>query len=176
VSDVIRLQAEQSLLLTLGRRGNHHHDRHDYLGRHFREIAHHVQCPILTTDREWREIHRVLVVFDGSERSQHAISWAARLQRVLQCTIQVLSIADHDEATVPSPEAVRAVLEEHGVTNYQAFTRKGLAANVIVDTAAERDVDLIILGGYRYGAFVEWLVGSTVDQVLRATPQTVLIT
>jgi nucleotide-binding universal stress UspA family protein len=35
---------------------------------------------------------------------------------------------------------------------------------------------LIIMGGYRHGAVLEWLVGSTVDQVLCHTPLPVLVT
>jgi nucleotide-binding universal stress UspA family protein len=41
--------------------------------------------------------------------------------------------------------------------------------------AAANEVDLIILGRYRHGALVEWLVGSTVDRLLRATSLPILI-
>jgi len=37
------------------------------------------------------------------------------------------------------------------------------------------DVDLIILGRYRHFALAEWIVGNTVERLLRATSLPVLI-
>jgi nucleotide-binding universal stress UspA family protein len=42
--------------------------------------------------------------------------------------------------------------------------------------AALNQVDLIVMGGYRHTVAMEWLVGSTADQVLCTSPLPVLIT
>ena len=49
------------------------------------------------------------------------------------------------------------------------------AATLILQTAAQRDCDLILLGSYGAHPVVEVVLGSTVDRVLRESRRAVLI-
>jgi nucleotide-binding universal stress UspA family protein len=51
----------------------------------------------------------------------------------------------------------------------------GPVAEVILSTAGAHDSDLILMGGYGYSPVVEVVLGSAVDEVLRASRQPVLI-
>jgi nucleotide-binding universal stress UspA family protein len=75
-----------------------------------------------------------------------------------------------------SLEAIRAKLAQSGLNAYRFLTARGQPSSEIAATASANDVDLIILGRYRHSAMVEWMVGSTVDRLLRATSLPMLIT
>jgi nucleotide-binding universal stress UspA family protein len=62
-----------------------------------------------------------------------------------------------------------------GLASYNFITRMGQPATEIAAAAEENLVDLIVVGRYRRTAAVEWLLGSTVDRVLRDTSLSVLI-
>ena len=51
----------------------------------------------------------------------------------------------------------------------------GPVAEAILKTAEEHESDLIIMGGYGLGPVLEVVLGSAVDQVLRASRRPMLI-
>ena len=54
-------------------------------------------------------------------------------------------------------------------------TLTGTVAGTILTTAEAHDCDLILMGGYGHSPVVEVVLGSAVDEVLRASRQPVLI-
>jgi nucleotide-binding universal stress UspA family protein len=179
VPELIIKESTPSQLLAMGRRGHGHTANSDYLGRNFRDIAHHVRDrPMLVGGDEMRQIQRVLLVFDGSERAQQALAWTSWLQRSLSTEVMVLSIPEEKD-TERSQQwlaLMQSDLEQSDLTNYRFLTGDGQPAAAIVQVAAENEADLIVIGGYRHTTLVEWLVGSNVDQVLRNTQLPVLVT
>lgn len=175
VPELILREVTQAKLLALGRRGNGHATDPDHLGRNFRAIAHHVRWPILVGGDKQRPIHRLLLAYNDSEHAQHALAWASLLQRTLLSEVIVLHVKeDNDKSQQPSSE-MRAQLDRSGLTHYRFLSREGQPASVIVAAAAENQADLIVMGGYRHTILLEWLVGSTLDRVLRNTPLSVLV-
>ena len=175
VPEVILRQAAQATRLALGRRGHSHAAAFDSLGQHFQTIAHHVRHPVLVGGEESRSVQRILLAYNGSEQAQRALAWAALLQRALSAEVVVVTI---DEDLPPNRERVKemeARLALNGLVNYQFVSRSGQPSAEIVATATNNKTDLIVMGGYRHGAFLEWLIGSTVNQVLRYTPVPVLV-
>jgi nucleotide-binding universal stress UspA family protein len=59
--------------------------------------------------------------------------------------------------------------------NYCLLTRRGQPAAEIVAAAAEIEADLIVMGGYHHTFLPEWLLGSTLDEVLRNTSLPLLV-
>jgi nucleotide-binding universal stress UspA family protein len=173
VSEIVRQEAAHSPLLALGRRG-HSHPEHDALGQHFRALAHHAPVPLLVGGDEARPLRRVLLAYNASERAQGAATWAALLQRTIGAQVEVL-IVEETTLNRRGAEAIDTQLAQRGLANCQVLRRSGQPSTLIVETAASQQSDLIVMGGYRHGALLEWLMGSTVDQVLRATPLPVLI-
>jgi nucleotide-binding universal stress UspA family protein len=51
----------------------------------------------------------------------------------------------------------------------------GPVADAILSTAQEHDADVILLGGYGHWPVLEVVLGSTVDEVLRASRQPVFV-
>ena len=82
--------------------------------------------------------------------------------------------------------AIKEVLEAFSEktladARYQAFVtdevliKNGVPAEVIVDTAQERNCDLIVVGTYGHGTLTDVLVGSTAKWVLKNSPIPVLV-
>lgn len=179
VPELIIKESTPAQLLAMGRRGHGHTADPNYLGRNFRNIAHHVKDqPILVGGDETRQIQRVLLVFDGSEQAEQALSWTVWLQRSLSAEVMVLSIPPEQDAERARQWSafVQNDLEQSSLTDYRFLTGDGQPATAIIQVAAENKADLIVMGGYRHTTLIEWLIGSTVDQVLRNTQLPVLVT
>jgi nucleotide-binding universal stress UspA family protein len=177
VSALVFRNAAQAQLLAIGRRGHGHTDDSKSLGHNFRKIAHHVHVPMLVGGRETPCLQRLLLAYDGQAHADGALAWTAKLQRDLSAEVIVLTVCEDTEScqTGVSSAKIADRLVQSDLETYHLLTGQGRPFIEMAATAAANDVDLIILGHYRHPALVEWLVGSTVDQLLRETSLPVLI-
>jgi nucleotide-binding universal stress UspA family protein len=175
VPEMVLREANQAQLLALGRRGHGHASDSDHLGSNFRAIAHHTFRPMVVGGDEERPVQRLLLAYSGSEHAQHAMTWAILLQRALHSDVVVLNVKEDDHTSRTMSSELVDHLNQGELANYHFLSREGQPAEEIVAAAAESDIDLIIMGRYRHVALIEWLVGSTLDYVLRGTPLPVLI-
>lgn len=76
------------------------------------------------------------------------------------------SIAAHD---------VHAQLERSGITDAEPMAEVGDAADVILETASERDVDVIVVGSHQRGWFDRLLNPSVSREVLKRAEVPVLV-
>lgn len=130
---------------------------------------------------------KILVAYDGSEQSEHALATAAELARN-GTEIVVLSVAEPLTAvafdTIPNPFS-----EEEQVTRLQEATtrltrlgkpfrtvaRVGEAAEAIDQVAADEGVDLIVMGTHGHGVLGRLLFGSSSRAVVTHAPCNVLV-
>ena len=113
----------------------------------------------------------LLLAYDGSERSQPALSWASLLQRTLPAKVGVVAVQENGHQST----AEWLAEAQAQFAGSQSLPRQGQPASEIVAAAEETQADLIVMGRYRHAALLEWLRGSTVDRVLRATELPVLM-
>lgn len=170
--DLLLQRAADAGLLALGRRGRGNDGNGRGLGRHFTAVAHHTAVPLLVGGDTAPPLRRLLLAYDGSERARRVLVWAAQLQRALHAQLFVLH-AHQDEAE--SAAAMSQTLHERGLETFDLLWVQGRPSAAIVQQAAEHDVDLILMGSYSHNAFLEWLLGSTVERVLQQTPLPVLL-
>ncbi len=171
--DVIINQAKTVRLLALGRQG--HTDDTAHLGSHFRAIAHHTSVPLLIGGPTESPVHRILLAYDGSLPTKHALTWASLLQHIWQSHLLVVSVAD-ETASPRWLAEMKEQIDESELLNYRFIGRHGNATAQILSAAAEEKADMIVMGNHRHSMLHEWLTGSTLDQVLRNTPLPVFIT
>ena len=177
VSELVLRHAAKARLLAIGRRGHGHKDTPESLGHNFRKIAHHVHLPMLVGGEKAPSLHRLLLAYHGQAHASEALVWAAQLQRDLSAEVIVSNVREETESSQDevSLAEIKDRLAHSDLAVYRFLTGQGHPAAEIAAIAAANDVDLIILGHYRHSALVEWLVGSTVDRLLRATSLPVLI-
>jgi nucleotide-binding universal stress UspA family protein len=177
VTEMILNQAQKASIMAIGRRGNGHHDSSDYLGKNFRHIAHRTNLPLLVGGDSRKPIKKLLLCYNGGERSQKALAWAKQLQSRGGIDALALVVQEDDGAHSAGvwAESIKSQLSQTRIKNFRLITRKGNPPDEIVKAAVKNESDLIVIGGYRHKPPLEWLTGSTADAVLRNTPLSVLI-
>jgi nucleotide-binding universal stress UspA family protein len=171
VPELVLRKSAEARLLALGRQGLGHKDDPQHLGRNLRIVAHRARRPVLIGGGELRTVHRLLLAYDGSNHAQRALAWAASLQRTLPAQVAVVVVQEDGR---PSAEESLAVAQAQ-LADCQCLHRQGQPASEIVAAAEEARADLIVMGRYRHPSLIEWLLGSTVDRVLRGCQLPVLI-
>jgi nucleotide-binding universal stress UspA family protein len=175
VPELVLKEASHAGLLALGRRGHGHASDLHHLGRNFRAIAHHYHRAMLVGGDKQAAMGNLLLAYDGSARAQHALDWASQLQRKSSRRVIVFSMIDENDGSEQELPELHARIENAGLVDFRFINEEGPAADGIVKAADENQVGLIVMGGYSHTSLLEWLVGSTVDRVLRETALPVLV-
>jgi nucleotide-binding universal stress UspA family protein len=177
IIEVIEESAAQATLLAVGRRGYRHADDPDWLGHHFRTIAHRIHRPTLVGGEQVRPLRHLLLGYHGSNHAGDALDWAVRLQDWLDASVDVVVAWEGGDASSHQERiaTIRQELSAKDLVLGQLLTREGPPAPAISGAAGKTGADLIVIGGYRRHGLVEWLAGNTVEKVLRSTPLPVLI-
>jgi nucleotide-binding universal stress UspA family protein len=131
-------------------------------------------------------LKQVLVPLDGSDHARQALPVATDLARRAQAEMVLLqAIPPTIEAYpyTPLPMSVRIPLRTQALDELGALADdlrrqdvpvtplvvEGYAADVIVDLATQRAVDLIVMATHGYTGIKRWALGSVADKVLHAT-------
>jgi nucleotide-binding universal stress UspA family protein len=130
--------------------------------------------PILAVPVSESRLGRALLAYDGSAKAEEALFVATYVAGCWQIPLVVVTVVEGSQALAQRQERARDYLAEHGVrATYER--QDGPVAEAILKTADEHGSDLIIMGGYGRGPVAEVVLGSTVDQVLRASRRPLLI-
>jgi len=125
---------------------------------------------------------KILVGYDGSKYSEHAVSVALNIAHCCDAKLLVFAVARPPEpATRVEVEAMLDDAREHFEESFKHIQQRAKEADVEIETAivvghpteqiihrAETDnVDLVILGHRGVSSFKVFKIGSTSDKVLR---------
>ena len=167
------------------------------------KVIHATSTPvfIVRTDPPASEptLRRIMVPLDGSELAWQALPLATELAKAavaelllvqaIPTTIEAFpgfpsrgrpipQLADVLEGRRDQPEnelgAQADELRAHGVS-VSTQVVQGHAAEVLVDEAARRRVDLIVMATHGYSGIKRWALGSIADKVLHATTTPLLL-
>lgn len=171
VPEMILRLSEASAMLAIGRRGLGHPGDPQHLGRTFRAVAHRARVPLIIGGDQERTVRRLLLAYNGSERARDALGWATRLQHSLPAEVMVVAVHEHegDRTAEWLAEA------QSRLPGCQCLERVGQPAHGIVAAAEETRAGLLVIGRYRHIPLMEWLIGSTVDRLLRGSQLPVLM-
>lgn len=123
---------------------------------------------------------RIVVPLDGSAESERVLPIVRELAEGNRAGIFLLRVVAPG-ADVRERENAAAYLERvagqlgDGAFEVTTDVRDGTAAGLIVETAREQGCDLIALSAHGHGGFMELLLGSTAEKVLRAAERPVLL-
>ena len=134
-------------------------------------------------------IQRILVGYDGSEPSAHALDQAARLAAAYKCPLTVLTAADdrlvrEDGApTMAADEDLAKWTADQGAERArnagvtEVDTRVSLEAplEALISEADEGRYDLLVVGHQGHGGLKELIMGSTAKSVIDRVRCSVLV-
>lgn len=136
-----------------------------------------VRCcprPVLAVSGQAAPLNRALLAYDGSPKANEALFVAAYLAGKWQIPLTVVTVTEDDHIGPATLRSAQEYLEEQGVS--ATFVQEqGVIAWAIIRTAKLYECDFIIMGGYGFNPVLEIMLGSEVDQILRARQWPVLI-
>ncbi|HJW83630.1 MAG TPA: universal stress protein, partial [Anaerolineae bacterium] len=143
------------------------------LGSSIRTIIQRCPRPILFVPEAASPLTRALLAYDGSAKAREALFVAAYLAERYKIPLVVVS-AEESRVTPDALNYARRDLDMHEA-QAEFVQAGGSTAEVVLKTAGEHAADLLIMGGYGHSALRQVALGSTVEQVLRASRRPVLI-
>jgi len=125
--------------------------------------------PVFISPMKFREIRRMVLAYDGSERASHAMRAAAEFASSLSIPIAVLTVARDQKTGERTLEEARKYFEPYSLpTEFKLLG--GHANEEIVKFIKEYEADLLFIGAYGHSRIIEMVLGSTTEYVLRNTP------
>ncbi|OIO88117.1 MAG: hypothetical protein AUK03_16860 [Anaerolineae bacterium CG2_30_64_16] len=137
------------------------------LGSGFRTLIRRCPRPLLAVTGADSALSHPLLAYDGSPKAQEALYVATYIAGAWGVPLTVLTVTESGRATAATLARGQAYLTTHGV-QAECLAETGPVAETLLQIAAARGIDLIIMGGYGYTPVLEVVLGSTVDHVLRA--------
>jgi nucleotide-binding universal stress UspA family protein len=144
------------------------------LNSELRQLIRRGPTPILAVPGSFSSLHRPLLAYDGSPKAREALFIAAYLALREGAVLGVVSVGEDSLDASEALAEARAYLQRQGVEATYVQER-GSVADVILKTAEAFESDLILMGGYGHSPLLETMRGSTVDDVLQAARQPVLV-
>jgi nucleotide-binding universal stress UspA family protein len=143
----------------------------------FRSLVQRCPRPILAVPNMTGAVsrpQRILLPYDGSPKAEEALFFATYLALHWKQELAVLTVLEGERTTDAAIERAQSYLEAHAV-QATYLVERGAVGDAIVRAAEAQASDVIVIGGYGFSPLLEIMLGSAVDQVLRASRRPVLI-
>lgn len=143
------------------------------LGSGLRSIIWRSARPILTVPGSVSPMDKALVAFDGSPKSKEALFVAAYLAEKWGTELTIATLSNDDTISPSVQDHARAYLELHEIEAENLMLKGSMDA--IIEVNKERDLNLVLMGGYGGTAWKEVIIGSLVNFLLRNSKCPILI-
>ncbi|MBN1530443.1 MAG: universal stress protein [Thermoleophilaceae bacterium] len=139
-------------------------------------------------------IESILVGTDGSERAERAVATAVDIAKGQGARLLIVAAFRDEDAHWEGIQSSRAVsrgnlrdaaenvlirsarhAEDHGIKGVEWEAHSGHPADVLLDVAKDRDVDLIVVGNKGMGGTRRFFLGGVADKVSHHAPCSVMI-
>ena len=148
---------------------------------------------------------KILVAFDGSEASKHALDHAVSIADIMKPEVHILSVVPRvmmpvfpDEGIPAAPvtaaqdmsdyqermktlygksldEAKKDIANHYPELKVETKLMEGRPSATIVDEAENNEMDLIVIGSRGLGGITGWILGSTSRRIVESCTKPVLV-
>jgi nucleotide-binding universal stress UspA family protein len=140
----------------------------------FRAIIQRVTCPVLVVPRMEYPLQRLLLAYDGSPRSQVALTMAAYLAERWQAALTVATVHRTDAQAAACLAQARRYLEDRPFP-VTYIAEAGSVVRALLGVAGQQRCDLLVMGSYAGAGWRDLVTASTVDAMLRSARLPLLI-
>lgn len=156
-------------LVMIGHRGVNERFSSGLLGSTAEAVARKCPRPLFISPMKFREIRRMVLAYDGSERASRAMRAAAEFASSLSIPVAIVTVARDQKTGERTLEEARKYFEPYSLQ--AEFKLLGGHANEeIVKFIKDYEADLLFIGAYGHSRIIEMVLGSTTEYVLRNTP------
>ncbi len=139
----------------------------------FRAIMRNAGRPVLAVPRAPTQLARALLAFDGSPKAKEALFAAAYLAENWKTAVTVVTLRHGTHESSGALDYARAYLELHELQAEYVLAEG--TAEVLLEIAAERDRDCLLMGSYNVSTLRELRRPSAVSALLRTSAHPLLI-
>lgn len=143
------------------------------LGSGLRSIIWRSARPVLTVPARTSPLDNAMLAFNGSPKSKEALFVAAYVAELWKTSLVVMTLTENDNTSPDVQDYARAYLELHEIEADYIMVDGSMDA--ILDVGKERDINLMLMGGYSGTALKEVFIGSMVNNLLRKFEYPILI-
>jgi nucleotide-binding universal stress UspA family protein len=139
--------------------------------RFIRELLEQVQCPVLIVPSDYKEITKIILLYDGEPSSVFAIKMVDyTIEAAKKNPAKVLCVNDVDDSLhLPDNRLMKEFMKRHFPDAVYQVT-KGLAETEILQSLQNEPTDtMVVLGGYKRGVISRWFRQSIADVLLKRT-------
>ncbi len=163
---VILEEESSAELIVMGQKGEHA-DFVDHMGSTVDRVAHRATTPCLVTPEKFNPISTILAAYDGSGHAAKALTHATELAQTLSASLLILTSTeglDKDATTDISEDAMKRT-SAHNVDAESIIDTRPVR-EAILQTAQDRQCNLIAMGAYGHSRIREMILGSTTMQIM----------
>jgi len=143
------------------------------LGSGLRSIIWQSARPILTVPERISPLDKALLAFDGSDKSREALFVATYIAELWKTHLTVMTLIGRNNAESSIQDYARDYLELHEINADYVLTKGTM--DTFLEVSKERDINLILMGGYSGTVLKEVIIGSLVNHLLRTFEYPILI-
>jgi len=168
VPNVIAEEAKRVDLVVIAQHGEHAQWSAGLLGSTAETVIRKSPRPVLIAPRQYREIKKVLIAYDGSNESTRGLKTACETFADLSCELHVVFVTDDDAHADTLAAEVRDYVGHHSI-EVELTRLTGSAHKGILQHASQHDFDLIVMGAFGHSRLHDLILGGTTAYMIRET-------
>jgi len=176
--DIVHLASKNNIyMIIMGTHGRSEMKRL-MMGSVTAKVIGHASCNILVLPLNAKvECKNVLIATDGSKYSEAAASEALGIAKRCGSSIIVLSVALSDAELTATQDNVNKVSEAAAKEDIKttSIVTKGKPYESIIETAKQKEVDVIVVGSHGRTGLARLLMGSVAERVIGLSESAVMV-
>ncbi|MAU01129.1 MAG: universal stress protein UspA [Anaerolineaceae bacterium] len=134
--------------------------------------------PVMVVPTAASPLQHALLAYDGSPKSEEALFVATYLASRWQTQLTVVTVSSNGNGKLDTARRIQSRAKTYlGLAGVEAhyLLPVGPAADTLLETAESQNVDFMIMGGFGLSSMRSLVLGSTLNRVLLAYKQPILI-
>ena len=177
VDSVQEMEDEQVYdMIILGKRGENANFAKGHLGSAMERVIRSTEVPCFVCNREYRNVKKLLIAYDGSPSSRYALDWLALTEPFRSAGIHLVVVNDehHEERCAQHLKTAEQTLRDNRISpTTQMLT--GEVEQCLEQYVEQENIDLLIAGARGHSRLREFFIGSTTTELLRRCQIPVLL-
>ena len=128
-----------------------------------------VQCPVLVVNQKYRPVENVVILYDGTPSSVHAIKmFDYLLPQIKNTDTRIVYVNSSSKpSNIPHIKLMKEFIKRHWTKAKYVITRGNAESKIISYLKTMPKDTLVILGAYQRGAISRWVKESMADTLMR---------